>query len=362
MFFGRECLAIEAMTTYRCCMRLRDLSFVVVVVILCTLPSIADADADITSLVITGSISPHDLELATTAVSDVLKEIGYTVSTVVISDAVAIAQCTSGSGPKVWECLAPIISDPRSKQAVILSLVDNSSNTRDLTFAITEQVVIGQLNIVVGGRQLCLHCADANLAKDITYLTRTLLHEAITRTLRTLVKIDSTPKGARVVMDGNVVGVTDLSISTFPGEHTVALDLDGYLRESRAFDAIMGMTIDLKIEMRSSGSVHANRDSPTERTTQHKLWLGPHLMLGVGGLAAIIGTVVLMVDQDPQPNPVGTKQPEYYYDTIAPGVGMIASGVITGIVGYIWLCHTRDVIPAVTPIVHGAIVNMTFGF
>lgn len=347
------------MTTYHGCMRLRDLSFVVVL-ILCTLPSIADADADMTSLVITGSISPHDLELATTAISDVVKKTGYTVSTVVISDATATAQCVSGSN--VWECLAPIIRDPRPKQAVILSLVDNSNTTRDRTITITEQVVLGQLNIVVGGRQLCLHCADATLAKDITALTSTLLHEAITRTLRTLVKIRSAPTGARVVMDGNVVGATDLSISTFPGEHTVVLDLDGYLRESRTFDAIMDMTIDLKIEMRLSGSVHANRDSPTERTTQHHLWLGPHLVLGVGGLAAVIGTVVLMLDQDPQPYPAGTKQPEYYYDTIAPGVGMIMSGLVTGIVGYIWLRHTRDVIPTVTPTTHGAIVNMTFGF
>jgi len=200
-----------------------------------------------------------------------------------------------------------------------------------------------------------------------------LLQEVTVRSRRTVVAIHSTPRGARITFDGDTIGDTmgdtDRSISTFPGPHTVVLELEGYQRESRTIDAVLDKTFELWVGMHPiAGSPDDHRDFFAAARAQPldlpgAAWLAPRLMVGVGGVAVVAGAIVLAFDQDPVTKPIGTEQPAYYYDTIEPGISLVLSGAIVGVGGYLWWRYTRSTaVPIVTPIARGVVMGFTNHF
>lgn len=333
---------------------------------------IAEADVDGTSLLITGSAAQHDRELANTTIAAVARNTGFSVVTqdFTTKEAAAITKCVTAA--QAWSCIAPVIRDKRLQQVVVVSFVTNTGPNRDPMIVITEQVIVAQLDVAIGGRRFCMHCTDGDLVKDMTDLTQALLQEVTVRGRRTVVAIHSTPQGARITFDGDPIGpTTDRSISTFPGPHMVVFELEGYQREIRSIDALLDQTLDLWVGMHPvAGSAEdhpdffvAARARPLDLPST--TWLAPRVMVGLGGLAVVAGAIVLAFDQDPVVKPIGTEQPAYYYDTIEPGISLVLSGVVVGVGGYLWWRYTGSTstaVPTITPITRGAVMGLAKNF
>ncbi len=63
--------------------------------------------------------------------------------------------------------------------------------------------------------------------------------------------IASDPRGARVYLDGNQVGVTPYEGDVIAGKHTLALELEGYIREEREVEFHFGRDVDERFALKA---------------------------------------------------------------------------------------------------------------
>ena len=67
-----------------------------------------------------------------------------------------------------------------------------------------------------------------------------------------VVKVKSVPRGARITFDSKPYATTDLAIKTYPGAHTITLELDGYETEQRTIVAAEEKTVEVSAELHST--------------------------------------------------------------------------------------------------------------
>jgi hypothetical protein len=266
-----------------------------------------------------------------------------------------------------------VIRDKEIRQLTVLSVANDTAADRGPMVVLTEQIIVADLDAAVSAQRFCVRCTDDVLSNMTGELTRSLLQEIEVRSGRTVVSIKSTPRGARITFDGNSMGATDRSFNTFPGTHTVVLELDGYTRESRTLEATLDRTSELSIIMRPPNlrlsavaaaehhdAERCEHDAPGAPTTSS---LAPKLTIALGATAVVAGAIAIAFNQHPTTAHPGTEQPPIYYDTMRPGVGLVIGGAVVGVGGYLWWRYTRStVIPAVAPMLNGATVAVTRAF
>jgi len=305
----------------------------------------ATADPDRTALVVSGTATPHARALATATIEAAVRDAGASLArqTFTSSEEASLKACVTAA--QAWRCIAPAIRDKGLDQVALVSLVMGTSFDGSPMITLIEQIIVAKLDAAIEAQRVCTRCTDDLLVEVVAELTRVVLQEISVRSDRSIVTLHSTPRGARITFDGSPAGATDRSFPTFLGTHTVVLELEGYQRETRAIDAVLDRTIELTVAMR-----------PTAR-------LAPRLTVGLGGLAMIAGAVVLVFDEGPVTQPIGTEQPARYRDTIAPGLGLVLSGAALGAGGLLWWEFTRSTMaPTVAPMAGGAVIGVTNAF
>jgi hypothetical protein len=167
--------------------------------------------------------------------------------------------------------------------------------------------------VLAAERRGCEDCRVETLTRACEELAAALFKATATGgTLR----IASSPAGARVLVDGQPVGVTPLDYKVAPGEHTLSLDLDGFELETRTVVATSGATQPVDITMRA-------------RTPQRSMV--PWLVIGAGAAAVIAGGILFAMDEDnPPPDPM---RPRTFTDTGLPAVTLGLVGAATVGVG-----------------------------
>ncbi len=146
------------------------------------------------------------------------------------------------------------------------------------------------------------------------------------------------PAGAKVFVDGELVGQTPWEQGAREGEHQLAFELPGHRRETRTVvvrrDEVTAVDVELTPVIGPGGG--AVRRNP--------LWLG----VAIGGVAvAIGGGVVLAMDEDDTATPT-TDQ--HYTDTAPIGLAMIGVGAAAAVAGtYLYLTTGRPVAARSTP-------------
>lgn len=343
---------------------------IIAVALLLTATSYASAGTDKTALLISGTAAVHARELAATAVEAVTRESGRlpTQPTFSAKDVAAIRECVTT--PHAWRCVAPVIHDKELRQLAIVSLVNDIAPDHGPMIVVTEQVIRADLDVAVAGQRFCVRCTDDVLINMTTELTRTLFQEIEVRSGRTVIAVKSVPRGARITFDGNSMGATNRSFNTFPGRHTVVLDLDGYRRESRTIEASLDRTSELVVTMRSPAAAVAERHDSEAREPSllapgapPTSPLAPQLAMGAGALAVVAGAVLIALNEHPTDQPIGTVQPRYYYDTMPPGIGLVISGAVAGVGGYLWWRYTRSTVaPTVAATPGGGAIGITKAF
>jgi hypothetical protein len=191
-------------------------------------------------------------------------------------------------------------------------------------------------------RRYCERCTDVTLRSTADELMAALVALGGNAKTAGKVKISSTPAGAKVVIDGDAIGVTPLEYDLKSGSHKVTVSHADHREDSRDFTISSGETTTLDISLETSG-----------RSKK----LVPAILLGSGAALLVTGVVLFALDED-HPAPVGPQEPTYR-DTAPLGIGLAIGGaVVGGIGGYLLYRQKRSSAPvaAVTP--NGA----TFGW
>jgi TolB-like protein len=119
------------------------------------------------------------------------------------------------------------------------------------TYGIVLDIVNGRTGgIVANSRERCETCGIEEVAEKMALAAsalRTRL-EALTREpARAIVR--SKPAGARVTLDGRVLGVTPLDVEIPGGEHHLALELAGHDPSDRTFTVVSGVDETLDFDL-----------------------------------------------------------------------------------------------------------------
>lgn len=334
----------------------------VLVLVFCLLGT-AHAEAEKMALLVSGTATAHERELAGSTFEAIARSAGLAVArpNFTAREASAVNACVTAA--QAWSCVAPAVRGKGLDHVAIISLAPDTGPDSSPMVVITEQILVARLDAAVVLQRFCIRCTDDVLTTTTSELTRSVLQEIAVRSGRTVVSITSTPRGARILFDGQSQGATDRSFNTFPGVHTVVVELDGYRQETRSIQAKLDRTTELSLVLRrlDAPAIDIGGSTSTSATPAHAS-IAPKIAIGVGALAIVAGGVVLALNQGPAVAPIGSEQPHHYRDTIAPGIGLMIGGAVVTVGGYLWWRHTKAPAVSVVPLPGGATVGVATSF
>jgi hypothetical protein len=128
------------------------------------------------------------------------------------------------------------------------------------------------------------------------------------------VKFKSTPPGARITIDGQVIGVTPIDWDVPPGKHTILMDKPGFEPQSRELIVESNKTelFGMKLVPPSDGNEGGSRSR-----------LLPMGLLTAGGALLVTGGAMIYFDEDPSPDLGPT-----IHNTGPTGVGLAIGGAV----------------------------------
>lgn len=206
-------------------------------------------------------------------------------------------------------------------------LVRVAVRVRDRDFTLSLELVDGTTGHAIAQRsRVCELCGVEEAVQAIGAQFGVVMQqlEVITRRPRLLVR--STPSGAAVEIDGEVVGETPFATDLDPGKHRLHIRKSGFLVEQRELEVVRGVGNDIDIAL-------THRPTSWQRRAGPAGWVS--LSSGLGLLAS--GATLLAIDERPYRRRCETDLQgicRYRYDTltggaILTGVGMVA--IITGV-------------------------------
>jgi TolB-like protein len=209
---------------------------------------------------------------------------------------------------------------------VVRALVEHS----DRSYALELELLDGTSGEVVArNRDACDICGLEEVAKLTADQAAVLQREiAALERVQTSLRVESTPAGARVWLDGELVGVTPLVRPTTPGRHRLRLEHEGYIASERDVEAIEDVEKQERLQL---------APLPVDAKARRRAPLVP---LGaaalVGGVALTVGGAVLVALDERQyrrqcsgdyVDVNGTCR--FSYDTLAGGATSLGLGVAT---------------------------------
>lgn len=321
--------------------------------------------ADDTVFVPAGRAPAHDRDVAMAAASRAGAADpgnGVLAATFSAKDVAALTRCLTA--PKPWTCIAPVLRGKRAQRVAVVT-VDAPAAKQ---IAVTAQIATP--TALVTDKRYCEPCTDELLAKVAGELTRDLLRELATRDGRTVLSIQSRPRGAQITLDGKPVGATDTVLSTYPGPHHIGLERTGHQPATRDVDAVPDKVTEVVVPLTPVPVVvpppaPAPAPPPPRPTAPAETGVPGYLTwgcIGLGGAALATGIVMIAIDGPPAADP-RVEQPRYYTSYQVPGIVTGVAGALTAGFGVYLLHrqHARAVVTA-TPTAGGAALSWTGAF
>jgi tetratricopeptide (TPR) repeat protein len=125
---------------------------------------------------------------------------------------------------------------------------------------------------------------EAPNAAQVREFVRTLAEALAKKGIQQLT-ILSTPVGATVSIDGSPLGVTPLTVELSPGRHTALLTLRGFSDAQTHFDLPAASPLDLPVQLKPAPLAVKSSSAPVNRG--RRFGVAPYITLGVG--AALLG-------------------------------------------------------------------------
>jgi hypothetical protein len=177
---------------------------------------------------------------------------------------------------------------------------------------------------VISERGGCQRCTNDSLSVATDELMTRLLRAVMRSMAR--VKLRSSPSGARIVLDGDAIGVTPLDWDVAPGKHTISMQDGRGEPRTRTIVARADATevIDMTLAEVAVG--------PSERGGAWRRAL-PLVAMGAGAAAVVTGAALIAIHQERSPD-----APLYVRNTAPAGVGIaIAGGVVAAVGAVLWV-------------------------
>jgi hypothetical protein len=134
------------------------------------------------------------------------------------------------------------------------------------------------------------------------------------------------------MLDGQAIGATDGTFTTYPGKHSLSVDKDGFAVETRNVDAREDNTTEIVMTLKPTGPiVGPDHHEPERHPVKRGRGLVPWIVGGVGVAAVAAGVVMLMANDRPTDGgellPTHTSFKPWGYASL--GVGVVSLGVAT---------------------------------
>lgn len=308
--------------------------------------TVAHASAGL--LLTRGAAPVSDRETGKLAVRAVLQQAGWHLSAQGFTDREIELVVTCLKQDKPWDCITRVVKDKAIDQLMVLSLDREAAADGSQITVATARVVVASQNLAFGGRQFCERCTTDKLAQVSAAVATEVLRRVYVNSGRTVLDIRSIPPGARVVVNGTVIGATDLAFEIVPGRHAVVLSLPGYRDSIRSVDTIDGKTSELVVSLEAAPvavpvaparvatapiavSVARNGEDTAAEQPVLPSWLAP-AGVGAGAVAVAAGSWLLYAGRD---QPKG--EPQNQYNVSTGGIFVVSAGLIVAGAGcYFW--------------------------
>jgi PEGA domain len=299
---------------------------------------LSKAHAETAVVVVSGKAQTKDRAIVASAVRSAARSEGWQLveAPLAESEVTTIVACLKG--PKRWSCVSPVLAGKDIQRLIVVSLDPEDDGSGALV--LTEHVLLPGSDVASSNQHSCAKCIEERLARVAFDVTKQLLEEATAGTGRTKLRVLSTPSAAWITLDATNVGLTDNTISTFPGRHVVTVQRDGYLVETRTIDVTENQENTVAFTLRANRE--SSKTAPSPAGHPHLI---PGLIIGVGA-AAIVTGIVLQLPPDAGPG-IGSE-PKYLVN--APGaISVIGGGLAVGLGIYLWVRATNNAAPLSMP-------------
>ena len=224
-------------------------------------------------------------------------------------------------------CARAIVEKRAKADTVVFARIDVSPGTNGMRDVMLVAYWFEKGHEAITDRRFCERCTDHHLRGAANELIASLARAGAHGLGR--LNLITTPSNARVLIDGQSVGVTPLNHELKPGNHTIAVELDGHVLETR----------DVVIRDGESTQV----DLPLAPLRKRNIPIVPAALVAGGAVALITGGVLIAVDENPSPG-----GPLYINNTMPGGIALVAVGAVAAGLGvYLWL-RERDSGPTVS--------------
>ena len=233
-------------------------------------------------------------------------------------------------------CLAEVASSSGATHVIAAAV---ESEGRDFTVSVTIYAADGSEVVSASdGCEICgLREVEALLADQAAALAGQIATFERPATLR----IQTTPAGASVLVDGELAGVTPFEDEISLGEHVLSIELDGHVGRRREIVAVEGVQTDLSMDL---------QPVPVDRRANRRVIGGVVMGLGVGLAAS--GAVLLGFHHTPKRDQCSGDDVDvngtcrFRYNTLPSGIPLLVTGVVGVTAGAIVFARARKKRPA----------------
>ncbi|TMQ10293.1 MAG: PEGA domain-containing protein [Deltaproteobacteria bacterium] len=277
------------------------------------------------AVMVVGNVSPHDREVIidTVRIEGTALSLRFGSSAFSPDAADAAAACLRDKAP--WSCVAPAI---RGKDQLVIVEVDSDRSAGAPMTIVTAHLLSAGAETDSFSSRNCAMCNEDALKRAVSELSRDLLQRAAVRGGRTRLTVRSRPAGAQITLDGAPVDPAG-PIATYPGKHTIVLQLPGYAPAATDVVAADRQITEVTITL-----VRLRAPAAERRRSS----LMPSLAISVGCAAIAAGIVLIAINETPDPH---GPQPRDYYSTATTGTLTLAAGALAAGAGLYFLLRPR---------------------
>lgn len=280
-----------------------------------------------------------------------------------------IVRCVSSVTSK--DCSAAFMERVTAARAIVVQ-VGRDGPEKKAPIVLTGWVVAKVGTRLAMRDRFCEPCSPARLEEAAGVLVGELLREVEARTTKTWLVVRTTPPGAEVELDGNLIGRTELKHGVLAGGHRIVMQLRGYELATREVTTIAGETATVEVSLKplatAPGSPTPEGSVPEvgpQNEQPARLRWAPWAVVGAGVAVGAVGVTLLARDEDAR-NPDGSLRYEYRENTTL-GIAVTGVGVAAAGAGLLWYFLQRDdEKPATGPSVQaepgGAVLGYTGSF
>jgi hypothetical protein len=311
-------------------------------ILVALLVSTSAADRAVT---VVGSSKGKELDVIATAAREATEQASWTaVPQKLPPERVAdVIRCSLDRDSR---CIGQLLDDVGADRLIALRMADEKYHDQPV------RVVYGMIlrrggDVLASSQRHCEGCRDDLLADHVRSLVTELVRDARSKVNPAVLVVRSVPRPARVKIDGEAVGPTDLEIPIAAGIHSVEIALKDYQTHTQEITIRDGQRLPIEVKLvpingaQPDGDRH---DSSSHRPKQHRRV--PWIVVAGGAALAISGGLLVATDEDAVQD--GAVVPSYR-DTATAGAILAATGAATAAVGIVWLVRSRSTKPANAP-------------